>query len=422
MDTPPISEKPKEHLLKETDILLSVTNRKGIISSANNVFCDISGYSRKNLTGRPQNIVRHADMPKHIFRLMWDSIETGKSFGGYIKNKSKSGDPFWLFSLVFPIEGHYFAISMRAQSKVRDEIDDLYQKMRNSEKSSVLDSHYDLNMWLLAQGFNDYHSWMASVLEREMLNHPFFANILLENEAILKLSTGVDSSLHSITVEAISQMWASYVEFQRNFKNCILRMRECLYLMNRFQSLMMVMSHHDRPDLFAAKAQSKEFTTGSIHRMHLDFFFQSSRRLQFWYNSLILQSKLIDDIIVESIQNLSNQTRSQIDEMYDTLDLINIITENIAQIPSKLTEDYERVFQKTEAYLKLIDIENKPEILEQKGNDLRKQGITELKKCSEDFIKVYSRLCDDFEVDVHDFHQVVRSAFHIMLGPKRASS
>jgi hypothetical protein len=156
--------------------------------------------------------------------------------------------------------------------------------------------------------------------------------------------------------------------------------------------------------------------------MHLDFFHQATLRLQFWHNSLILQAKLIDDLIFDSINSFSQNDSGQINKVYEALNIIHMITENISALPANLEADYDRVHQKTNAYLTLIDIENKPEVLDSQGNETAKKLVTELKDTSRQMLSIYSGLCNDFEIDIKEFHQVVRSAFHILLGPKRASS
>lgn len=413
----------QESLLNDSDIMLSITDRQGKIISANSIFCNVSGYHRQALTGQPQNIVRHKDMPRHIFQIMWDNIKTNQPFCGYLKNETKNKEPYWIFTLVFPVSSQYFAISMKAQSPLIHNIKQLYEDMLKTEKTSLTEGHQLLNLFVLSQGFNDYQSWMVSALEAEMKTHPFFSSILLENEAVLEVNPTVSTTLHAISNQALGQMWDSYVEFQKNFKNCILRLRDCLQGIHRFQSLMMTMNHIESTESKKMTPYSKEFTSLSIHRMHLDFFFRSAHKLQFWYNSLILQSKLIDDIIMDSMKTLAhdNSSQFQIDQMYDTLTLINVITENIYQLPGSLEGEYERLYQKIEAYLKLLDIENKDPAIENPSYQLKKELIGELKDSSKQLTTTYSELCNDLQVDISDFHQIVRSAFHIMIGPKRAS-
>jgi len=74
--------------------LISETDTQGIIQHANPRFCEVSGYTLEELVGKPHNIVRHPDMPKEIFKELWDTIKAGKIWQGEIKNRRKDGSPY----------------------------------------------------------------------------------------------------------------------------------------------------------------------------------------------------------------------------------------------------------------------------------------------------------------------------------------
>jgi len=83
--------------------IVSKTNLKGHITYVNNFFCEISGYSQEELLGANHNIVRHPDMPKNVYKDMWDTIQAGETWKGSIKNKTKSGDTYFVFATIIPI-------------------------------------------------------------------------------------------------------------------------------------------------------------------------------------------------------------------------------------------------------------------------------------------------------------------------------
>ena len=70
--------------------LLSETDEKGIIRFANDEFCKFAEYTLEELIGQPHNIVRHTDMPKAAFEDLWKTIKSGKSWKGFVKNRTKS--------------------------------------------------------------------------------------------------------------------------------------------------------------------------------------------------------------------------------------------------------------------------------------------------------------------------------------------
>lgn len=83
--------------------LLSTTNPDSIIKYANQEFCDIAGFSQDELVGQAHNIVRHPDMPKAAFKMMWASLKAGKSWLGIVKNRCKNGDHYWVKAYATPI-------------------------------------------------------------------------------------------------------------------------------------------------------------------------------------------------------------------------------------------------------------------------------------------------------------------------------
>jgi PAS domain S-box-containing protein len=77
-------------------IIVSETDAKGNILFANADFCQIAGFTNKELFGKPHNIIRHEDMPKIAFKDLWDTIQSGKIWKGIVKNRTKSGDYYWV--------------------------------------------------------------------------------------------------------------------------------------------------------------------------------------------------------------------------------------------------------------------------------------------------------------------------------------
>ncbi len=84
------------------DIIVSKTDTKGRITYANSVFCAVSGYTLPELIGAPHSIIRHPDMPRAVFKLLWDTIFDGREIFAYVKNLSKSGAYYWVFAHVTP--------------------------------------------------------------------------------------------------------------------------------------------------------------------------------------------------------------------------------------------------------------------------------------------------------------------------------
>ena len=91
-----------ERHLAPDDIVVSKTDTKGRITYANQVFLDIAGYVENEVVGRPHNIVRHPEMPRAVFKLLWDTISQGNEIFAYVVNRAKNGDHYWVFAHVTP--------------------------------------------------------------------------------------------------------------------------------------------------------------------------------------------------------------------------------------------------------------------------------------------------------------------------------
>ncbi|MGF1725725.1 methyl-accepting chemotaxis protein [Photobacterium nomapromontoriensis] len=83
--------------------LISTTDPSSIVTYANTVFCDIAGYQESELLGKPHNVVRHPEMPKAAFKQMWQTIQSGRSWMGLVKNARKEGGFYWVSGFITPI-------------------------------------------------------------------------------------------------------------------------------------------------------------------------------------------------------------------------------------------------------------------------------------------------------------------------------
>jgi PAS domain S-box-containing protein len=84
------------------DIIVSKTDLKGRITYANDTFCRIAGYAERELIGQPHSIIRHPDMPRAVFKLLWDTLAEQREVFAYVKNRTRSGDFYWVFAHVTP--------------------------------------------------------------------------------------------------------------------------------------------------------------------------------------------------------------------------------------------------------------------------------------------------------------------------------
>ena len=91
-----------EKVMREDDFIVSKTDMKGRITYGNRVFVEFSGYTEKQLLGTQHNIIRHPDMPRAVFKLLWDTIAAGSECNAYVKNMARDGSFYWVFANVTP--------------------------------------------------------------------------------------------------------------------------------------------------------------------------------------------------------------------------------------------------------------------------------------------------------------------------------
>ena len=115
----------REYTLSELSFLVSETDDKGVITFANEDFCEIAGYRRDELIGQNHNIVRHPDMPKAAFKDLWQTVQSGKIWTGFVKNAHKGGGFYWVYATVYPMincGGNKNAYMSCRRMATRDEI------------------------------------------------------------------------------------------------------------------------------------------------------------------------------------------------------------------------------------------------------------------------------------------------------------
>lgn len=118
-------------------VLISRTNPAGVITYASPDFVEISEFSSEELLGQPHNVVRHPDMPPAVFQGMWGTIKAGRPWTGVVKNRTKSGDFYWVDATVTPIRRGgeivgYMSVRKRPAAGAKEEAAELYEKINRA--------------------------------------------------------------------------------------------------------------------------------------------------------------------------------------------------------------------------------------------------------------------------------------------------
>jgi len=151
------------------EMFISATDAQGLITSCNDVFIRVSGYSKERLIGAPHNIIRHPDMPKAVFKLLWDTIQSGKPICAYVKNRSIDGKHYWVVASVVPSDDSYLSVRFKPSSEIFGLIPGIYSQMLEIEKQKGVEASTAFLIENLKKlGFNSYEEFQSKLLEEEI--------------------------------------------------------------------------------------------------------------------------------------------------------------------------------------------------------------------------------------------------------------
>ncbi len=129
-----------EKVMNEDDFIVSKTDLKGLITYGNRIFIEMSGYSELELLGAPHSILRHPDMPRVVFKLLWDTIQAKREICAYVKNLAKDGSFYWVFANITPScdsSGNligYYSVRRKPRPEAVQAVSGLYQAMLEAER------------------------------------------------------------------------------------------------------------------------------------------------------------------------------------------------------------------------------------------------------------------------------------------------
>jgi PAS domain S-box-containing protein len=131
-----------ELVMREQDFIVSKTDLTGRIIYGNEIFIEFSGYEEHELLGNQHNIVRHPDMPRVVFKLLWDYLAEDKEIFAFVKNMSRDGSFYWVFTHVAPIidknkqKVGYTSVRRMPNPKAIPIVTDVYKSMLDAERQA----------------------------------------------------------------------------------------------------------------------------------------------------------------------------------------------------------------------------------------------------------------------------------------------
>lgn len=162
-----------ERFLHKDDTIVSKTDIQGKITYVNKIFMDISDYTEHEMLGAPHSAIRHPHMPRAVFKLLWDTISSGKEIFAYVINRCKNGDHYWVIAHVTPsysLDGKligYHSNRRAPRPEALEVIKPLYKKLYDIEqklgrKDGLEASVSELNRILAEQGVS-YEKFILSI-------------------------------------------------------------------------------------------------------------------------------------------------------------------------------------------------------------------------------------------------------------------
>lgn len=143
MSRPQIRPTGRESPFSENEIIVTKTDTKGLITYANETFLRTSHFRIDEVLGKPHNLIRHPDMPRCIFKLLWDTLTGGHEMFAYVLNLASNGDHYWVFAHVTPsvdtegrIVGYHSMRRKPAAAKV-EAARALYSTLREEERAAA---------------------------------------------------------------------------------------------------------------------------------------------------------------------------------------------------------------------------------------------------------------------------------------------
>jgi PAS domain S-box-containing protein len=164
-----------ERFFDDHELIVSKTDLKGHITYANDVFLHIADYTEKEVLGQAHSLIRHPDMPRSVFKLLWDTVQNGSEIFAYVMNRTKHGDHYWVLAHVTPskdaggqIIGYHSNRRVPDKRIVTEHIIPLYktllaEEQKHQNRKDGLQAANDMVGALLADSGVGYDEFVATL-------------------------------------------------------------------------------------------------------------------------------------------------------------------------------------------------------------------------------------------------------------------
>ncbi|KLN62459.1 chemotaxis protein [Kiloniella spongiae] len=167
----------KERFFADDEIIVSKTDLKGRITYANQIFLSIAGYKEQDVLGQPHSLIRHPDMPRAVFKLLWDTLQKQQEIFAYVINRAKNGDHYWVIAHVTPsknaqgkVIGYHSNRRVPDRTILDETIIPLYRELlsieQKSDRKTGLKNSYDKLANILKDHGLAYDEFMADIMRK----------------------------------------------------------------------------------------------------------------------------------------------------------------------------------------------------------------------------------------------------------------
>jgi PAS domain S-box-containing protein len=167
-----------ERTFSADELIVSKTDPRGVITYANDVFLRVSAYELGEVIGQPHNLIRHPQMPKAVFQLLWDTLAAGHELFAYINNLAADGAYYWVLAHVTPSYGPsgnlvgYHSSRRRPSAGAVAQVTPLYEQLLAEERRhrsgrAAVEASSRLLTELLDQRGASYEDFIWSIIGRE---------------------------------------------------------------------------------------------------------------------------------------------------------------------------------------------------------------------------------------------------------------
>lgn len=377
------------------ELFFSTTNPESVIEKANSIFVRVSKYDREEITGQFHSIIRHPDMPKAAFRILWEHILAKKAVAVYVKNLAKDGSFYWVLALVFPCNGGYLSIRLKPGSALFNQVKTVYKEVLAYEKeltattdreSLIQASKAYLLKKLTEHGFGSYNTFMKSALRIEMHHRELQIqrsdkNKVLPTDPLLRKYVKMNALLNELVMHANS-LHAVHGELMKHSDKILQLSRSILNISINTQLQAAKLDKSDQSLSVVAEKMGEQSIEGTHNLNALQKSIQSVSELFGSLNFNVISSKLQLEMTEHyMLEHTSDSSTSTVNSEYEqTVQLLNDafiprlrrVNEYIQNIPSvqnSMQENITRIERFT-TVLRFIYITGQVEITRVKGETL----------------------------------------------------